>query len=856
MRAVLGSVGLVLVLSAVARAQAPFFAPLEREIPYGRTPTLRGDVDLDGDLDFLDAVGVLWNDGLGNFTPAPGPAYGGAVAPRPLALLDLDGDGDPDLLLRSGLGVGVLSFLLNVGGVFAVPAAGAAPTQTYASAGGGAPGPEGVFAVDLEPDGDIDLVLSDTAPGGVPQEIWRNSGGAGFVLDTGPFATAVATQAPYLISVRDLDGDGDADVFGRTLLGGAPNDHVVVLGTGGATALTAVVVLSSAGSANGAIADFDGIPPSDLILPGPPGPPASDIVVFGNPVHPGGFSVPVPTSRSFDAVSFLPIDLDGDGTHEIGRAGPVGYEFFDVPASGIGGSTLFSFDRLLPGTARAGDLDGDGDQDFVGAYFNGTYVVRFGRNGLLATPPGGHPEALFGGFRAVVADVESDGDADLVGHVLGVPFGPLEAVKNDGRGRFTAHASPLSPPPYQVLAGPVVVADFDADGDADLFEGGVTVTAAGLPPPRPDVLRLGTGGPQPTFGELQMLPAPSDPAVAAVAVDYDADGDLDVAVARRNPSSFVRQSVRLYANLGGGAFAVPGSLGGNHWTSGLVAADLDGDSDQDFVGAVAPNIGFPPTFADQSFIVWNLGGGVFADAAFAPSTFGTVVAALDFDGDGDVDLAFDGQVRLNVSGTFLVGPAAVAPTGTTLAALRLETARDFDADGFPDLLGLGGWFRNLNGIAFAPFEAWPVFALVQSSGAYRPAYGVADFDRDGDLDLVDPEGRILWNRKRHLSRGAPARIGGVGGLEIHGPPGAVFELFAAAGPAVPSFTAGVYGRVFLDLTTTVPIGTGLLGPTGLAAGGFVVPNAPALIGLSLWWQAVLPQQTALTGVEETPIVDF
>ena len=139
--------------------------------------------------------------------------------------------------------------------------------------------------------------------------------------------------------------------------------------------------------------------------------------------------------------------------------------------------------------------------------------------------------------------------------------------------------------------------------------------------------------------------------------------------------------------------------------------------------------------------------------------------------------------------------------------------------------------QTLNGLGFAPFEAWPVLALVQTTGAYRPRYGVADFDRDGDLDLVDPEGRVFWNRRRHLSRGAPARLGGFGGLEIHGPPGATFELFAAAGPAVPSFLAGGYGRVFLDLATTVPIGVGALDPTGSATGVFVVPNAPALLGV-------------------------
>jgi hypothetical protein len=842
--------------AAVAQLPSPLFRGLEREMPYGRTALLVGDLDLDGDLDALDAAGVLLNDGRGRLIPSSGSAFGGVVDPRPLALLDLDADGDLDLLLRTGAAPGALGFALNLGGgVFAPTSAPAAPSAVHAAANGGNPTPRGVFAADLEPDGDVDLVWSDPS-GTAPPELWRRTG-ATFTLDTGPFATALFAAAPYIAAVRDADGDGDPDFLGRTLLGGAPNDHVLVANGAGITATTALVVLTSAGSPDGVLLDVDLSPPLDLLLPGPPGPPSQDLIVLGGAAWPGGYSSPIPTSRPFDANAYLAFDLDGDGDDEAARAGPVGYEFFDVSPTGAGGSVLRTWDGIVPGTLRAADFDADGDVDVLGAYVSGTVVFLFNSAGLLSAPPGGAPDVLGGGFRCVAADVEGDGDVDLVGHVLGVPFGPLAVVANDGRGRFAAPASPAAPPPYQDLAGPIVVADFDADGRADLFEGGVSPTAGGLPIQRADVLRLGQAGPPAGFGATLLTPALSDAATAVVAFDFDGDLDLDAAVARRNPSSFVRQSLRLYANLGGGAFAASGAFGGAHWISGLAVGDFDGDGDPDVAGAVAANVGLPGSPADASYVLWNQGGGVYVDAALTPAAAGAVVAAADFDQDGDVDLAVDGHVRLQAGGgVFLTGPAITPPAGRTAADLRLETARDCDGDGYPDLVGLGGYYRNLAGIGFAPWEERPLLALVQRTGGYRPPDSVADLDRDGDPDLADPEGRIYWNVRRHVARGAPARVGGLGGIELYGPAGAWFELFVAAQPAIPSYLAGTYGRVFVDAPSAVFLGLGAFGPTGETALAFAVPNAPALVGLSLWWQAVLPLEAKLTGVEETPFVAY
>ncbi|HYC76683.1 MAG TPA: hypothetical protein VEI02_03545, partial [Planctomycetota bacterium] len=79
-------------------------------------------------------------------------------------------------------------------------------------------------------------------------------------------------------------------------------------------------------------------------------------------------------------------------------------------------------------------------------------------------------------------------------------------------------------------------------------------------------------------------------------------------------------------------------------------------------------------------------------------------------------------------------------------------------------------------------------------------------------------------------------------------------LFASPGPSPTPIPVGAWGAVFLEPTTAVAVLAGAFDASGAAAPAFVVPAAPGLVGLSLWWQAALPAELRLTGAEETPVL--
>jgi hypothetical protein len=124
--------------------------------------------------------------------------------------------------------------------------------------------------------------------------------------------------------------------------------------------------------------------------------------------------------------------------------------------------------------------------------------------------------------------------------------------------------------------------------------------------------------------------------------------------------------------------------------SRLIAADLDGDRDQDLV------IGDLAT--DLVLVLRNEGAGRFAPISGLFMTHAPgLLTAFDFDGDGDLDLATAWSaagvdpggialLRNNGHGSFALGPEFALEGNPAVAA-----AGDFDGDGIDDLaIGISG----------------------------------------------------------------------------------------------------------------------------------------------------------------------
>jgi hypothetical protein len=162
----------------------------------------------------------------------------------------------------------------------------------------------------------------------------------------------------------------------------------------------------------------------------------------------------------------------------------------------------------------------------------------------------------------------------------------------------------------------------------------------------------------------------------------------------------------------------------------LIAADLDGDCDDDLVIVTD---GAPPE-------LWWRKSDTFVDGGAIGTAPVSAVAAGDVDGDGHVDLVVGSGGTLALwrndgAGNFAADPSALSGGGLVTAVSSLALG-DLDGDGSPDLVV---------GQAGGPLAAW----IGSSGGAFAPSTGVvpavpldverlvlADADGDFDPDLA------------------------------------------------------------------------------------------------------------------------
>ncbi len=186
-------------------------------------------------------------------------------------------------------------------------------------------------------------------------------------------------------------------------------------------------------------------------------------------------------------------------------------------------------------------------------------------------------------------DADNDGDNDLYCVGGGNEFADPKAYSdifylNDGKGNFRS-AAPLLPP--TTGSGSCVVgADFDKDGDIDLFIGGRNIPHQY---PRAGISYLLRNDFNPTTGQTKFTDATSQycPAIrkcgmvtAALWTDYDNDGFLDLMIT----GEFM--SLEIYRNIAGKMFKkiLPANFKNyTGWYNSITGADFDNDGDADYV---------------------------------------------------------------------------------------------------------------------------------------------------------------------------------------------------------------------------------------------------------------------------------
>ncbi|MFO0722200.1 MAG: CRTAC1 family protein [Myxococcota bacterium] len=383
---------------------------------------------------------------------------------------------------------------------------------------------------------------------------------------------------------------------------------------------------------------------------------------------------------------------------------------------------------------------------------------------------------------AAVADVNNDGFPDVyAGVVLDATNTDQtstfnqdrsEILLNDGHGHFSlAPRSDLSrmmePQNYQA-----VFTDVDNDGRIDLFltywysspgrtefgsqaqlflgNGDGTFSSVtdevGLTtdPPRTSALLAGTNA-RPSFG--------------AMACDLDGDGYPELMI-----SSYGGQSNMLYANNGSGRFTrrierggFDGDLDTNYSTNQYYACYCSVHRGDAYCADARPPMVVCPSPADA---YWRPG---LDDSPALLNGNNFSAACRDMNGDGKPDI-FQGTIRhwwagnstdppqlmLNQTSTAGISLRRVPPSASGIVFPHLDpngwnegiqqaTLVDLNNDGFPDVLTGGSDYAYQYGHVFEQQPDGTYVDRAQAWGLNFPCVdglAVADFDRDGDLDVV------------------------------------------------------------------------------------------------------------------------
>jgi hypothetical protein len=673
--------------------------------------------------------------------------------PGRTVIADMDGDGKPDLVVGDGGAHGV-SLYRNVGGSGSLTEASFA-SRVFIQTAPVSESPWEIVAADVDGDGKLDLLEANRGNNTI--SILRNISTPGN-LNTNSFAPSVdlpAGDLPVGVAVRDMDGDGRADVVAANLNSG----NVAVfrnLGAPGSLSTNdfaaPMFFPAEAGAHSLVVADLDGDAKPDIATANHI---ADSVSILRNLAVPGvidagsfapQFSLPAPDY----ALCVKASDVDGDGKPDLLVSSVFGfalsvYRNVATPGSLSAGSFAPRVDFGLGGrghTISHGDLNGDGKSDVVVDTEIESYVSIFENlstpGSFTSTSLGARVDLSTGwnAWGASVGDLDGDGRPDI-------------AFVNSYDNTVSLYRNVVSPAPEPV--NPPVIADFSPKSGTN----GSLVTLTGLnfsPVPSNNIVY---------FGAVRASIVAASPTSLTVVVP---SGALYAPITATVDGLVAAASTPFQPTFAGGnstlsvaSFAPRFDLAGGHGAHRSVIADLDGDGKPDLAVAnvyghtisLFRNVSSPGALTAGSFAARvDLAAPGAVDTSDNPYGLGTA----DVDGDGKLDLVACDRLGNNISiyrntavaGTLGASSFAAYVNFPVGADPRYARVADLDGDGRADIVSCNfaantisilrniGTAGTLNPSSFAPRVDLPA-----GTGPYDVAIGDLDGDGKPDLAVVD-----------------------------------------------------------------------------------------------------------------------
>jgi hypothetical protein len=559
-------------------------------------------------------------------------------------------------------------------------------------------------AADLNGDGKLDLVSSDTRLGNISVNLGNGDG---------TFQDAVyytPTVHPGRILVADIDGSGRPDIL---FTGGSSTSIGILLNRGDGTFVKGTYITTPFGPGDITLGHFYGHADRlDLAVSAVSN--SNELLVYqgngdgtfqtGQVVEPGTENMGGLTTADVNkdgkddliaaCGSFVQVFIgNGDGTFKE----PVSY-------------TTHASENSFGGRVVTADLRNNGRVDLIvtNAGTSGDVSVLLGNDDGTFQPSTNY--VFNNGIDAVAAaDFDRDGRVDVL---LGdLNSRDIEILKGNGNGTLRGTIDYATPGTEGI--GYIASGDLNHDGAADLITVGH----------KADVVDVWIGNGDGSFLSPVSYQVGNGPQGLCLA-DVNGDGNLDIIVANSTDTNDRAMAVLL--GNSDGTFKPAQYITGRDNTFAVTAVDLNGDKKLD-LATVSPN-------SNSLSLYFGNGDGTFQDpVSYSTDGNPTYVSAADFNGDGKPDLLVtahgvdlgDLDVFVNRGdGSLQIPPSAQLETFPPSNGV----AYDLRNNGINDLLagGVGFCLGNGNG-TFQAVHDFEGEAIYVSAG---------DFDGDGIADLA------------------------------------------------------------------------------------------------------------------------